>query len=101
MEVPVTIGAHERPNRGGTDVWLTPKPLIDLLGPFDLDPCAATDRPWPTAAHHFVEADLGLLQSWDSYGLVWLNPPYSEVWRWLERLAAHDRGGGCLDFRSN
>lgn len=35
-----------------TDDWYTPRWLIDTLGPFDLDPCAAPEnvRPFPTAA---------------------------------------------------
>ena len=94
----MTLGSHERPQRGSTDVWLTPKPLIDLLGPFDLDPCSATNPPWPTARHHFTEVDDGLTQSWEPFGIVWLNPPYSAVWRWLERLASHPAGGVALIF---
>jgi hypothetical protein len=35
----MSIGKHERPNKGATDIWLTPLEIIDALGPFDLDPC--------------------------------------------------------------
>jgi hypothetical protein len=35
------ITGHEKPYEGATNVWLTPKDMIDDLGPFDLDPCAA------------------------------------------------------------
>lgn len=94
----MSVGAHERPQRGATDIWLTPKSIIDLLGPFDLDPCAATNAPWPTARCHFTEVDDGLTQSWESHGIVWLNPPYSTVWQWLERLASHPAGGIALIF---
>lgn len=80
-----------------SDVWLTPKPIIDALGPFDLDPCAAPEpRPWPTAAKHYVEADMGLMLPWE--GFVWLNPPYSDIAPWMERIAAHDGGGIALTF---
>ena len=54
----MAMSTHERPIKGATDVWLTPKSVIDLLGPFDLDTCAATDAPWPTARTMFTEADL-------------------------------------------
>lgn len=86
----MAMSTHERPIKGATDVWLTPKSVIDLLGPFDLDPCAATDAPWPTARTMFTEADDGLRRVW--HGLVWCNPPYSDVWSWLERLADHGNG---------
>lgn len=87
---------HELAGKGATDVWLTPKPIIDALGPFDLDPCAATDRPWDTAADHYTIEDDGLSKQWE--GLVWCNPPYSAVGLWLHRLSAHRDGGIALIF---
>ena len=59
------IAGHERPYRGASNDWLTPRYILAALGPFDLDPCAAPDpRPWPTAAKHFTEADNGLAHLW-------------------------------------
>lgn len=34
----MSIGKHERPNKGATDVWLTPLEIIRQFGTFDLDP---------------------------------------------------------------
>ena len=42
------------------DEWLTPPEILRALGPFDLDPCAPADRPWPTAALHYTVRDNGL-----------------------------------------
>lgn len=82
----MSIGSHERPNKGETDVWLTPLPVVQSLGHFDLDPCGEL--------HHktadVIYTQQGLDKEW--FGRVWLNPPYSEVEQWLERLAAHGRG---------
>lgn len=86
----MAMSSHEAPNKGATDVWLTPHGIIRQLGPFDLDPCAATNPPWPTANEHYVESQDGLSLPW--YGMVWLNPPYSDAWTWMERLAAHGQG---------
>jgi hypothetical protein len=75
------------------DEWLTPPEILKALGPFDLDPCAPIDRPWPMAAEHFTVEDNGLQKPW--YGRVWLNPPYGPppmVGPWLRRMVAHDRG---------
>lgn len=96
----MSLTAHQRPNRGASDTWLTPPEIIDALGPFDLDPCAAPDpRPWPTAARHYVEADDGLSLPWR--GLVWCNPPFGpEVGRWLARLADHGNGIGLCAART-
>lgn len=89
----MSIGKHERPNRGETNVWLTPQNIIETLGPFDFDPCAAPNpRPWPTARNHFTESDgNGLNIVWK--GRVWCNPPYSsEAEMWLHKLAEHGDG---------
>lgn len=88
-------GIHTRPFNGETNDWITPKWLIDALGPFDLDPCASTHQPWPCAARSFTYHDDGLRQPWE--GLVWLNPPYGpNVGEWLRKLAAHPAGGVAL-----
>ncbi len=61
------IGSHTKPNQGETNTWLTPEFIIEALGPFDLDPCAApSPRPWHTA-HQYIElpAD-GLELPWDA-----------------------------------
>lgn len=92
------LSGHERPNRGETDVWLTPPPLLAALGSFDLDPCAATDEPWPTASRRYVEADDGLAQPWE--GRVWCNPPYSDVGPWLARLGDHGTGTALIFART-
>jgi hypothetical protein len=87
----LTLGSHQR-CVGKSQVHLTPKWLIDALGPFDLDPCAATDRPWDCAAHNYVEAQDGLALPWE--GMVWLNPPFDRyaVGDWIDRLAQHGNG---------
>lgn len=73
-----------------THTWLTPPEIIEALGPFDLDPCAAPEpRPWPTATEHWTE--LALIRPWQ--GRVWLNPPYGPfAGDFLERLADHGNG---------
>jgi hypothetical protein len=86
------IGGH---HRAYTDIrhdeWLTPPGIIEALGPFDLDPCAAVDQPWDTATTHFTIDDDGLAQPW--HGFVWLNPPYGgRIGVWMRRLADHGDG---------
>jgi hypothetical protein len=85
------MGSHHRPNEGASNTWLTPPEIVKALGPFDLDPCAATGQPWSTATTHYTELENGLTQPWR--GRVWLNPPYGpHVWAWLDRLAQHGDG---------
>lgn len=75
------------------DSWLTPPKLIELLGDFDLDPCAAIGQPWATARQHFTIVDDGLSKTW--HGRVWLNPPYGGpeiVGPWMRRMVRHGHG---------
>lgn len=80
--------------------WLTPPSLIDRLGPFTLDPCAAPEpRPWPTAQRHITRRENGLLCAW--HGFVWLNPPYGpQTVTWLARLAEHNHGIALIFART-
>lgn len=83
----------------GHDEWLTPPGLIRSLGPFDLDPCAPTVRPWPTATRHIAPPENGLLMRWD--GRVWMNPPFSQNARWIGRLAQHGNGIALVPARTD
>jgi phage N-6-adenine-methyltransferase len=71
-----------------SDEWPTPPWLVDQyaaeFGPFDLDP--ATTPGSAKAPAYFTEEDNGLTQPWK--GRVWLNPPYSQVGKWMSKAAA-------------
>jgi hypothetical protein len=90
--------AHIRTS--GRTEYLTPRFVLDALGPFDLDPCASVVRPWPMAAKHYTIEDNGLEQPWQ--GLVWLNPPFGRgadgtcEADWIRKLSQHGAGGIAL-----
>lgn len=74
-----------------SDDWITPPEILSALGQFDLDPAASSSQPWRTAARMISPPEDGRLSSlWT--GRVWLNPPYSDVEPWLQRLADHGNG---------
>lgn len=82
------MGSHHSA-RADTTTWLTPPHILEALGPFDLDPCAAPG--WSTAAEHYVLPQDGLALPW--HGRVWCNPPYGmAAWTWLAKLADHGNG---------
>lgn len=86
-------------NKAGKHEWLTPKELVDTLGPFDLDPCYSLPHPWETAPSFFTEEDDGLKQEW--FGFVWCNPPYGEhTEKWLEKLSEYKHGIGLIFART-
>lgn len=95
------IGGHHS-HRAGTVEWLTPPEIIAALGPFDLDPCAPIEQPYPTAAQVFTAKDNGLIQRWPRRARVWLNPPYTAavIGRWLARMAEHGRGTALIFART-
>lgn len=84
-----------------SDTWLTPRWILDPLGAFDLDPCAAPlPRPWETAARSFaLPEDDGLKKPWT--GRVWLNPPYgNKAAAFIGRLAEHGDGVALIFART-
>ena len=95
----MTLGSHQK-TIGTSQVHLTPRWIIEALGPFDLDPCAADPRPWDCADVNLCEADDGLRQPWA--GRMWLNPPFDRyrVGKWIGRLAEHGRGAALLHART-
>jgi hypothetical protein len=92
------FAGHER--TGLTNDWLPPKFILDALGPFDLDPCAARDQPWATARLQLTIQGDGLTKRWQ--GRVWLNPPYGDrTALWLAKLACHGNGMALLYARTD
>lgn len=82
-----TNATQNGPTKTQSDVWITPKWLMDALGEFDLDPCGWLPRNNTpivrTAKNYFIESDDGLTQDW--YGDVFVNFPYSDSKAWLEK----------------
>lgn len=88
--MPTTGFLHEG-GRSRSTIWLTPPEIIRVLGPFDLDPCAAIGQPWRTARQQYTVHENGLRQPWT--GFVWCNPPFGpHVQAWLIRMAEHRHG---------
>lgn len=94
----MSIGGHQSA-RMAKDEWLTPPEVLEVLGSFDLDPCAPVNRPWEMARDHFTVDCDGLQREWK--GRVWLNPPYGpETGKWLGRLAGHGNGIALIFART-
>ena len=93
----MTLGSHQS-TVGKSQSWITPKHILEALGTFDLDPCAAHQAPWVCANHCYRERGLEL--GW--FGRVFLNPPFNryEVGKWIAKLAAHGNGIALLHART-
>lgn len=77
---------------GKTDSWITPKYITEVLGLFDLDPCAHTEMPWSHARVNYTINDDGLNKEW--FGRVWLNPPFDQraITPWFKKMSEHKKG---------
>ena len=97
----MTLGSHQK-TVGDSQTWITPKWIIDALGPFDLDPCAADPRPWDCATFNWTERMDNWVDPWPGNMRVWLNPPFDryEVGKWISRLAEHGQGTALLHART-
>lgn len=96
MEIHHSTKSPENP---GADQHNTPDEIIALssliLGGIDLDPCSDAGKNVP-AKEHFTFADDGLNLDWTIDGkatLVYMNPPYSEARKWVEKLVYEDSQG--------
>ena len=76
-----------------SDDWLTPHYMLDVLGKFDLDPCASNGIGQRKTADHMVRLPQnGLADDFVWSGRIFCNPPYSDAGPWVKRLA--DSGNG-------
>jgi len=82
----VTLGSHQR-TIGRSQDHITPKYIIDMYGPFKLDPCAAVVRPWDCAEVNWTSD--GLVRNWRPFGMKYVNPPFNqyEVGDWIAKAA--------------
>lgn len=77
-----------------SDEWPTDQAVVDDLsarfGPFTLDPCCTAES--AKAPAFFTMANDGLRQRW--FGVVWLNPPYSDVEAWVRKALDESANNG-------
>ncbi len=76
--------------------WYTPGRYVELarqvMGSIDLDPASnELAQTWIKAKTFYSVADDGLSAPW--YGRVWLNPPYADASRWIDKaISEYDSG---------
>ena len=84
-----------------TDEWYPPRWIIDLLGPFETDPCSPVVPPYEIAPISYNEEQDGLTHEWQ--GVVWMTPPYSRkpLRQFCEKMARHGNGLALLVNRQD
>lgn len=96
-----------------TDVWCTSEvvwgPLVRAFGAIGLDPCSNAQSGVPACVRVFYDVPTwaqpaleqrfaaqgvrvlfasGLDVCWTGYGLVYINPPFSKIGPWVDKIAA-------------
>lgn len=83
--------AGPTPPNVDNDFYTPPWIFERLAVRFDIDVCAPpAGVPWIPADRHYTEVDDGLTAAWD--GFVWMNPPFNDSGRWVDRFIAHRNG---------
>lgn len=79
--------------------WLTPRPIVEALGTFDLDPCGAPGHELAAVTYQIDDGQDGLTMPWS--GRVWCNPPYGrEAVPFMRRMAEHGNGTALIFART-
>lgn len=92
---------HSRKATGGHDFWQTPLKVLEPvrqmrpgLPTIDFDPCGG-EGDIVHALRRVLPPSDGLEASWRGQGLVFVNPPYSNIKFWSQRAVEE---GAHLDF---
>ena len=84
---------------GGSDNWQTPEKVLKAvrrIGPIALDPCSARGNPTRAAVYWYSK---GLTHNWCIFaysGIVFVNPPYSQVSAWIEKIISENQNPANL-----
>lgn len=70
------------------DEYMTPKEVIDFFGPFDYDP-STTDAQAKLCniQNYDTIATDGLKSDWSKFKKIWINPPFTRKFEFLEKAA--------------
>lgn len=66
--------------------YYTPKSVVDYFGKFDYDPATTREKAEEFDIKYYdtIETD-GLNQDWTKYKKIWINPPFTEKHKFLEK----------------
>ncbi len=66
--------------------YYTPKRVVDYFGKFDYDPATTKEKAeeFEITNYDTIETD-GLKQDWSKYKQIWINPPFSEKHKFVEK----------------
>lgn len=68
------------------DEWYTPKAVVEFFGVFDYDPATTKEQAeeMDILDYDTIETD-GLKSDWSKYHKIWINPPFTKKFEFLEK----------------
>lgn len=73
------------------DEWYTPKELVDYFEPFDYDPATTPAQAKLLGISNYDTIDTdGLKADWSSYNRIFINPPFTKKFEFLEKAVNTD-----------
>ena len=68
------------------DEWYTPKAVVEFFGVFDYDPATTKEQAeeMDILDYDTIETD-GLKSDWSEYRKIWINPPFTKKFEFLEK----------------
>lgn len=68
------------------DEWYTPKEVVDFFGTFDYDPATTKEQADELGIRNYdtISTD-GLKKDWSKYDKIWINPPFTRKFEFLEK----------------
>lgn len=66
--------------------YYTPKSVINYFGKFDYDPATVKEKAEEFGINNYdtIETD-GLSKDWTKYNRIWINPPFTEKHKFLQK----------------
>ena len=66
--------------------YYTPKQVVSFFGKFDYDPATTYEKAKEFGVSHYdtIETD-GLKQDWTKYHKIWINPPFTDKQKFIEK----------------
>lgn len=81
------------------DEWYSPKKVVDFFGPFDYDPATTKEQAeyLDILDYDTIETD-GLKSDWGEYEKIWINPPFTRKFDFLNKAVETVMWNECKIF---
>lgn len=81
------------------DEWYTPKEVVEFFGPFDYDPATTKEQAEKLDILDYDTKETnGLESDWSDYDKIWINPPFTRKFDFLNKAVETVMWNECKIF---